>query len=416
MPKFIYTVIFKDGKRQTARLEAESEDAALSSLQEQGATVVSIALAQEEKTEANQSGEAQLRFIAAKPRRMHYRVKLVDLVILAKQLSTMLAAGVNLLRSLKIISVQIQSRKLLKAVEAIKKDVEAGSNFSAALSEHPSVFPKLWINLSEAGEASGNLPFVLERLANFLEARADFRSKLVSAMLYPLVLFAVAIIAILVFTMVIIPKFTSIFATFQIELPLITKAFISLSNILQHGIIFIIVGIAISVLLLKTFLKTKSGKRLFDSLKLQLPIFGEFIQSVQVENFSSQISMLLESGVPILYSLEIVEHSMDNSLMQEAVREIKESVRQGQTINSPMEKSGLFPAMVIQMISIGEEIGELPKMCKEIAIYYEKLVETFVMRLTSMLEPVMIVFMGLIIGTMIIAMYLPIFQIASGGF
>lgn len=414
MGKFIYTIISKDGKRQMLKAEAESEEKLLNQLQSQGLTVTNIS-SEIEEIEPDAGAEAKKPLVLKRGRKLHAGVKLTDLVILARQLSTMLSAGVTLLKSLEIICDQLQSSRLLRAIESIRKEVEGGRNFSDCLSDYPGVFPKLWVNLVQAGEASGNLPVVLERLSSYLEARAAFRSKLVSAMVYPIILFAVATGAILVFTLVIVPRFVSIFASFDMELPLITKVLISLSSFMRHGIIFIIGGIFALVFVFKSVVKTERGKWFIDKFKFQIPLVGEFIQSVQIEKFASQISMLLESGVPILYSLEITQHSMDNALMEEAVLHIKEAVREGKTFHDPMQESGLFPPMVTQMIAIGEEIGELPKMCKRVAGYYQDYVETFVVRFTAMLEPLMIVFMGAVIGLMVIAMYMPIFQMATAG-
>lgn len=414
MPNFIYTTISKEGKKETLTAQAESEEELLNQLQSQGLTVTNIVPQILEPAQPEKRKIASPSIKVRQPK-VHRRVYLSDLVLLAKQLSTMLNAGVTLFKSLEVISVQLQSQRLLKAVETIKKDVEQGRNFSDALSAHPGVFPKLWVNLAEAGEASGNLPLVLERLAGYIEARSAFRSQVISAMIYPVILLAVAIGSIFIFTTLIVPKFTSIFISFQLKLPLITRLLISLSNFLRHGIIYLIAGIIIFIFSLSSFIKTRPGKRLFDKIQLQLPVLGEFIQAVNIENFASEISMLLESGVPILYALEVTQHSMDNILMEEAVGHIKDSVRQGQTFHVPMQESGLFPAMVTQMVSIGEEIGELPKMCKQIATYYQERVAIFITRLTAMLEPIMIVFMGVIIGTMVVAMYLPIFQMATGG-
>lgn len=414
MPKFIYTIISKDGKRQMLKAEAESEDLLLNKLQSEGVTVTNIAPDIEE-IQPKVTAEGKQVLSLKRGRKFHNGVNLSDLVILARQLATMLSAGVTLLKSLEIICAQIQSLKLLKAIESIRKEVEGGRNFSDCLSDYQGVFPKLWVNLVQAGEASGNLPTVLERLSSYLEARAAFRSKLISAMVYPLILFTVATGAILVFTLVIVPKFVSIFESFQIELPLITKILISLSSFMRHGIIFIIGAIFAIVFVFKSIVKTEKGKRLIDTFKFQIPVMGEFIQSVQIEKFASQLSMLLESGVPILYSLEITQHSMDNALMEEAVLRIKEAIREGKTFHDPMQESGLFPPMVTQMIAIGEEIGELPKMCKRVATYYQDYVETFVVRFTAMLEPLMIVFMGFVVGLMVIAMYMPIFQMATAG-
>ncbi|MEW6008082.1 MAG: type II secretion system F family protein [Candidatus Omnitrophota bacterium] len=415
MAKFIYTVISKDGRKQTNRAEAESEELLLNKLQAEGVTVVSIR--EEVLSEGKIATEMQAR---ARPSpkvglSQHSGVKSSDLVIFARQLATMLSAGVNLLRCLEIISLQVTSRKLQSALETIKKDVSSGRNLSDSLAEHPKIFSKFWINLVTAGEASGSLPVVLDKLAFYLEAREAFKTKLISAMIYPLLLLVVALLANFAFLFFIVPRFYEIFSTFNIKLPLVTRILLSLSIFLRRGIIYIILGCIGLFFGLKNFISTGAGKRLFDKQQLQIPLLKGMIQAILMERFASQISMLLESGVPILYALEITQHGMGNVLMEDAVEHVKESVRQGKTFHAPLEESGLFPPMVTQMVAIGEEIGELPKMCNRIANYYQQYVETFIARLTSIFEPVMIVFMGLLIGAMVIAMYWPIFKLSTGG-
>lgn len=413
MPKFIYTIVSKNGKKQTNRAEAESQEALLNKLQADGVTVVSIT---EEAIPGKISPEteARVRPIPRVSLSQHSGVASSDLVVFARQLATMLSAGVNLLRCIEIISLQVTSRKLQSALEAVKTDISSGRNLSDSLAEHPKIFSKFWINLVTAGEASGSLPMVLDKLAFYLEAREAFKTKIVSAMIYPLLLLVVALLANFAFLFFIVPRFYEIFATFNIKLPLVTRLLLALSNFLRRGIIYItLAGIAM-FFGLKNFISTPSGKRFFDKQQLKAPLLKDMIQAILMERFASQISMLLESGVPILYALEITQHGMGNVLMEDAVEHVKDSVRQGKTFHAPMEESGLFPPMVTQMVAIGEEIGELPKMCNRIAGYYQQYVETFISRLTSIFEPIMIVFMGLLIGAMVIAMYWPIFKISTG--
>ncbi len=414
MPKFQYCVVLKDGTKRTDVAEAESEEALLNKLQASGMIVVSIS--EDKKQPVKQvSTEANIKPAVNIGFRQHTGVKPSDLVVFARQLATMLGAGVNLMRCLEVISLQVSSRKLLSTIKSIEKEVEAGRNLSDCLADHPKVFSKFWVNLVASGEASGNLPVVLDKLAFYLEAQEAFNAKIISAMIYPVLLFVVAILANIAFLFFIVPKFYSIFQTFNIQLPLVTRILLALSNFLRHGIIYIILLIAGVAYIIKYFINTSTGKRFFDKLQLQVPLLKDLIQAILMERFASQISMLLESGVPILYTLEITQHGMGNVLMEDAVEHVKDSVRQGKTFHVPMEESGLFPPMVTQMVAVGEEIGELPKMCKRVANYYQQYVDTFIARLTSIFEPVMIVFMGLLIGAMVIAMYWPIFKLSTGG-
>jgi type II secretory pathway component PulF len=269
------------------------------------------------------------------------------------------------------------------------------------------------VNLVESGEASGNLAVVLSRLASYLERNAAFKRKVISALIYPALLFFAATGALFFLTVKIIPTFAEVFQGFNITLPFLTRVLIKVSFIIRKTILlFFVLGIA-GVYLFIRYTRTSSGRRKYERFKFRIPVFGEFFRAIVVERFSSEMSTLVESGVPILYSLDIVEHSVDNLVIGDTIRKIKDAVREGRSLSRPLEQSGFFEPMVVQMVTIGEEIGELSQMFKRINAFYQEYVEVFLTRFTAMFEPIMLIFMGLVIGIMVVGMFLPIFQITK---
>ncbi|TBR15249.1 type II secretion system F family protein, partial [bacterium] len=287
--------------------------------------------------------------------------------------------------------------------------------FHEAMAKHPKVFSELWINLVESGEASGNLAVVLERLANYLERLEEFKKKIISSLIYPALLFTAGMGALLFMTMKIIPTFAQLFEGFNIKLPLLTQMLLVFSNFIRKYALVMIAGAWIGIYLFRQYIKTNEGRRRFEKFCFDMPVMGDFFKAMIVERYSSEMSTLLESGVPILYSLEITEHSVGNLIVADIIRKVKESVRDGKPLSQPMEKSGFFEPMVVQMVAIGEEIGELPNMFRRINTFYQGVVETFLIRFTALFEPLMLVFMGAVIGLMVVGIFLPIFQIANVG-
>jgi type IV pilus assembly protein PilC len=267
----------------------------------------------------------------------------------------------------------------------------------------------------ETGEASGNLAIVLEQLANYLEQKAEFKRKIISATIYPVILFFVAVGAIFFFVMFIIPKFTDLFSGFGIQLPFLTRVMVNLSEFIRRRFLIGVIGFIGLFFILRLIIRTPQGRKRFDQLKFKLPLLGRFFKTLVTERFTSEISTLIESGVPILYALEITERSIGNKVVEEIIRDVKSNVREGRSFAKPLEESGFFPPMVVQMVSIGEEIGEVSKMLKRVSSFYAKAIETFISRMTAMFEPLMLIFMGAIIGVIVISMFLPIFQIATVG-
>ena len=334
-------------------------------------------------------------------------------MLFCRQLATLLSAGTTILKSLEVISKQVSSQRLYNSIQDIQKSMIGGTSFHEAMAKHPKIFSDLWVNIIESGEASGSLALVLERLASYLERESSFKKKVVSAMVYPAILGVASLGALLFLTIKIIPTFATIFAGFDMELPVLTQILIVISNFVRKFFLIILAGGIVGSFFFKKYISTTEGRKQFERFKFKLPVLGDFFRVLIVERFSSTMSTLLESGVPILYSLEIAEHSVGNLVVSDMIAKAKESVREGKTMGVSLDKFGFFDPMVIQMISIGEEIGELPNMFKRLNMFYQEFVETFLTRITALFEPVMLIFMAFVIGAMVVGMFLPIFQLSQ---
>lgn len=401
MPFFRYIARDKSGKLIEETLEAVSQEELINSLQAKGLFVVSI------------GPVAKVKKVKEVRRRYHRRVKADDLIMFSRELATLLSSGVTLIKSLDILCKQIESQVLLRTVEQIKKDVEGGYTFQSALKKHDRIFSEFWIHLIETGEASGHLPGSLDQLAGYMEDSAALKKKITSAMIYPIILVCVATGAIAIFLLKIIPIFSEIFSGFNVPLPVLTQIVVNTSNIARKYFL-VVVGIGAAVFfILKKYVSTDIGRRQFDALKLKLPLVGPLMQEICTERFASSLSTLIKSGVPILHALEITEKTAGNKIMEQALRDVKTSVRDGKGMAQTMEDSALFSPLVVQMVGVGEEIGELGKMLDRIAVFYKERVNTFVSRLTTMFEPLVLVFMGIVVGVLVVAMFMPIFSISS---
>ena len=409
--RFIYAARNSSGERIAASEEADTADDLIARLQLRGLFVTGIKVQADipAKSVSHSPQKAKAHKFS------HSGIKADDLTVFARQLAISLDSGVPLLKSLGSILRQIPSRKFHDVVTKISYDVESGFSFRDSLAKHSRVFSNLWINLIEPGEASGNLPTILERLAGYLERRAAFQRKIVSAMVYPIILVAVAMIAVVIFILAVIPKFTEIFSNFDIELPAPTKMLIATSDFLRGNFLLLSVIIVAIIIALTKFRQTTNGKAFFDNMMFKFPVIKEYLRLAETERFSSTMATLLESGVPILYALEIAEKSAGTVIVAKIIRSVKNAVREGRTLTQPLDESAFFPPMVTQMINIGEEVGDLDKMFKKIAAYYAEIMETQITRFASMFEPIMIVVMGATIGSMVVSMFLPIFKLATIG-
>jgi type IV pilus assembly protein PilC len=409
MPKFYYIARNRAGAKETGVEEAQNQEDAVVKIQAKGLIVVNvIPEGPESSTGASTENIVKVRL---KPK--HNRVTNEDLMLFCRQLSTLIGAGVTILMSLEIISKQVASKRLYEVSVDLKKNMEAGLSFHEALALHSKIFSDLWVNLVESGEASGNLAVVLNRLASYLEKEAEFRSKIISALIYPMILTFVGVGALLFLSLKIIPSFAEIFKSFDISLPMLTQILVNISDFLKKNILLIIMGVVAFILVMQKYLQTNAGKLSLEKIQLRLPIFGEFFLAFNIEKFSSEMSTLLESGVPILYSLEIAGRSVNNLIMADIIRKIKDDVREGRPMRDSLERSGFFEPMVIQMVSIGEEIGELPQMFKRINVFYQEYCDTFLARFVALFEPFVLIFLGGAIGIMVIGMFLPIFELAK---
>lgn len=402
MPFFRYIARDKAGKLIDEMIETKNEEDLINSLQAKGLLVISVGPMAEVKSKKK-----------ADMRKYHRAVKPHDLIMFSRELATLLGAGVTLIKSLEILCKQIESQTLLKAVEQIKKDVEGGYTFQNALKKHDKIFSSFWINLVETGEASGHLPLSLDQVAVYLEENAALKGKIISALMYPMVLVVVATGAIAVFLIKIIPIFSEIFKGFNVELPVLTQMVINISNIARKYF-FIVIGIAIAIFfVIKKYISTEKGRWQFDQAILKIPVVGQLVQEIATERFASGLGTLIKSGVPILHALEISEKTAGNKVMEKELREVRMAVKEGKGMGQTMQKSNLFSPLVIQMISVGEEIGELGKMLDRVSVFYKERVNTFITRVTTMFEPIILVFMGIVVGVLVVAMFMPIFSLSS---
>lgn len=401
MPRFNYIIRDRDGKRISGVEEGASAETVVSALQNKGFLVINV---------FPEEQSSQVRF---RKQFTHKSIQTSDLVFFSRQLAVMLDASVPLLRTLTTIVSQVDSKDFYNLLLDIKAKIEGGLSLKEALSRYPKVFDDLWTGLVETGEASGTLPMVLSRLATYLEKKAALKAKIVSAIVYPCILILVASGAIAVFMFMVVPKFSEVFKSFNTKLPGLTLAVMNASTFIGQNILWIILCIVIVVVAFKFYVSKPEGKKNFDTFRLKLPLFGQFFHNIAIEQFAMQMSILVESGVPIVYALEITERAFKNSILGDSLKRVKEGVKQGKSISSHLEQEILFPGLLVQMVSVGEETGDLSNMLKKMANYYEEYVDRFATRLSSVFEPIMIVGVGLIIGTLVISMFLPIFSLAN---
>lgn len=408
MPKFSYVVKDRQGKTYKNVVDALHKTTLVEKLQQQGYFVVSV--------QELSSSTPRKKAPSKKLKRFKYKnVKLHDLLTFGRQLATMLEAGVPLIRSMDVILSQIQSENFHKVIFKVKTDVEHGSSLSGALGKHPKVFNQFWVSLIEVGEASGTIPMVLAKLSFYLEQQAAFRSTIISGIIYPAILFCVAMGAVVFFALFVGPRFESIFNSMGVDLPMITIILLATFKFIKNYFFLLVGATFVAVWILKNYFKTYQGRLIWEKIMFSLPTIGDIYKLIVVERFTAQMSILIDVGVPILFALDITERLVNNNTCALIVNSIKESVKEGELLVGPMERSGFFPPMAIQMIMVGEETGELSKMLGHVSRFYQDSVETFMKRFATIIEPFMLVFMGGVIGTIVLAMFLPMFNIAQLG-
>jgi len=341
------------------------------------------------------------------------KVKEKDIVVFTRQFATMIDAGLPLVQCLEILSSQQDNTTLKEVLVKVKADVEAGSTFADALRKHPSVFNELFCNLVTAGETGGILDTILNRLAAYIEKSMNLKKKVKGAMVYPIAVLVIAMVVVIGMLVFVIPVFQKMFADMGGTLPAFTQMVINLSDFMRRY--FLLVGAALVILyfVFQRYYKTEKGQEIVDGYLLRLPVFGSLIQKVAIAKFTRTLGTMLSSGVPILEGLDIVARTAGNKVIEKAILKTKMSIGEGKTIAEPLGASGVFPPMVVQMISVGESTGALDSMLSKIADFYDDEVDAAVGALTSLLEPLLMVFLGSAIGAIVVAMYLPIFQMAS---
>lgn len=336
-----------------------------------------------------------------------------SIAIFTRQLATMIDAGLPLVQSLEILSQQQESKAFKNILRVIREDVEGGSTFAGALKKHPLTFNELYTNLVVAGEEGGILDNILLRLASYIEKSEALKKKVKSALIYPATIVGVAVIVVGILMIFVIPVFEAMFKSSGQNLPLPTLIVVTLSKMIKKYVIIFIPAMVLLFFLLRKYYQTQNGRTVLDRLLLKLPVFGSLFKKIAVARFSRTLGTLVSSGVPILDGLTIVSRTSGNRVIETAILNARASIREGETIAEPLSRSNIFPPMVIQMISVGESTGALDSMLSKIADFYEEEVDIAVVNLTSLLEPLLMVFLGIVIGGVVISMYLPIFNMAN---
>ena len=341
------------------------------------------------------------------------RVSEKMIAVFTRQLATMIDAGLPLVQSLDILATQQQNKTFKQVLMSTKDDVESGSTFAAALGRHPKIFDNLYVNLVVAGEEGGILDNILLRLSNYIEKAVALKKKVKSALVYPIAILAVAVIVVGILMIFVIPTFEKMFSSAGQSLPLLTLIIVTMSRLMKKYVLFLVVGFILFVFRIRRYYKTDGGRRNIDRFLLGVPVFGMLFRKIAIARFSRTLSTLVSSGVPILDSLNIVAKTAGNQIVQDAIMSARSSISEGETIAEPLSRADVFPPMVTQMISVGESTGSLDTMLGKIADFYDDEVDTTVATLTSLLEPFLMIFLGGTIGTIVVAMYLPIFNMAS---
>lgn len=397
---FEYAVRDRSGKIVTGKIEADSPAAVASKLKGMGYAPVKI-------HEIKTGGMS----MAIKIPKLGAKVSLKEMAVFARQFSTMLGAGLSLLRALSILEEQTENKDFAKTLTAVREDVEVGNALSTSLSKHPAYFPPLMINMVKAGEVGGFLDGVMIQIADNFEADHKLRAKVKSAMTYPVVVFCMAILAVVAMLIFVVPTFAAMFQNLGGELPLPTQILVAMSNGLKTGGPVLLVLCVVGYVVWHRVKHTERVRGFLDPLKLKLPVFGGLFQKIAISRFTRNLGTMVASGVPILQSLDIVADTTGNIVVREAVRDIQNSVRNGESLSAPLANHKVFPAMVVQMMAVGEDTGALDTMLHKISDFYDQEVESTADALASLIEPLMIAFLGGIIGAMIIALYMPIFKI-----
>lgn len=397
MPKFAYTARDQNAHLLTGYIEAKERSFVVKELKNKNLTVISVT-EEEKKTYF---------------RPLRERVKTMDLVIFSRQLATLIDAGISLVMGLSILQQQIENPYLKKIFSNLKGDIEGGNSLSSSFAKYPSAFPPIFMNMIKAGETSGSLNEILERVADYLERTENLRRKVKSALTYPVLVISMAVIIVGFLMLKVVPTFKNIFTSLGGSLPLPTLLLIKISDSGLRLFPIIIVSLVAIYIIFIRYIHTERGRLRFDRIKLRLPIFGQIIRNVAISKFVRTLATLVKSGVTILEAFEIAGKVSGNKVIEQATEQIRFNLQAGESISEPMEETGKFPIFVVKMVAVGEQTGELEKMLTKVSDYYEEQINETLSGLTSMLEPLIIVFMGVVIGFIVLAMFLPIFKLTQ---
>jgi type IV pilus assembly protein PilC len=396
---YTYKVRDRQGKLLEGALEADNTALVVSRLRQMGYVPIAI----DKKDDTGFQAEVKLPF-GGKP-------KMKDVAVFSRQFATMINSGLSLLRSLYILAEQTENKQLAGVVDHVRQDVERGASLSQALSRHPKMFNRLYVAMVRAGETGGVLDSVLLQLASTIEKQVELRRKIKSAMTYPTVVFAMCLLIVSAMLLFIVPTFKNIYSQLGGTLPLLTRVLIGISTMFKKFFpIFILLG-AGGIYGFKRWVQTDAGRQVWDRVKLRAPVFGKLVQKTALTRFASTLAVLMRSGVPILEALEITSETVNNTVLEVAVKDVQSGVKVGESMAKPLATHDVFPPMVVQMIAVGEETGAVDTMLDKIGEFYSQEVEATVNALTSLLEPLLIAFLGAAVGGMVIALYLPMFNI-----
>lgn len=427
MPKFSYVAMDQKGKEQKGTIEVASQNEAIGRVKEMGlfpTKIVEVDKAKPDK-KAKSGSAAPARTGGGKKKGISFNIKIPGLggkvkskvlTTFTRQLATLVDAGLPLLRGMRVLEKQERNPTLKSIINELALSVEGGSTFSEALAQHPKVFNRLYVNMVKAGELGGVLEVVLNRLSEFQEKAQKIKGKVVAAMFYPVAVLVVAVVIMGVLVVIVIPKFKEVFAGLGEgrPLPAFTQLVMAISDLVRNNIIMTAITVAAVVIVFMLFIKTKFGRHVWDKFLLKMPVLGPVVSKVAISRFTRTLGTLVSSGVPILQALMIVRETSGNVIIAKAVTSVHESVKEGETITAPLEASGVFPPMVISMVDVGEQTGALPEMMMKIADNFDDEVDNAVAAMTSLLEPIMIIFLAVIVGSIVIAMFLPLIDLMNG--
>lgn len=396
---FDYAVRDRTGRVVQGKLDAESEAAVAQRLVAMGYAPIKVSAAN-----AGMKREITIPGFGKK-------VKLKDLAVMSRQFATMINSGLSILRALSILTEQTENKYFAQILTEVRNDVEAGNSLSSAMSKHVNVFPPLMVNMTKAGEVGGFLDQVLMEIARNYEAEVKLRGKIKSAMTYPTVVFVISILAVMVMLIFVVPVFGNIFKSLGGTLPAPTQLLVALSHAMKFLAPLGIIAIIATWQVYRRVKHKERVRRVIDPIKLKLPVFGNLFQKIALSRFCRNLGTMMHAGVPILQSLNIVGEAAGNVILEDASKAVMESVRQGESLSRPLTEHAVFPAMVVQMMSVGEDTGALDSMLHKIADFYDQEVEAMTEALTALIEPLMIAFLGGMVGSMVVALYLPMFKV-----